>query len=363
MTSDTEIELYSLFIDSKSLRKMDSNIWSEKPIKARLQYKNNEYNILVSYRGAFTRKLPKKPYLIQFISPNTFYGNRELHLNAEYYDPSLMRNKLSFEFFEKIGVFAPKAKHILLKLNKNILGVYLQLESFDELFLQKRGISEGAIYYASNDDANFSLLDPDDHEPKKNILSGYTRKSGTEEDDNKLKEFLYKVNITSRSDFESMIHEYLNVNNYLRWLAGVVCTQNFDGFIQNYTIYENRNIGLYEISPWDYDATWGRDIKGRKLENEYVPITGYNTLTARLLDIPTIKNQYKEILEDILSNYFTTSFMEPKIQAQYSQLKKVVTLDPFKKNFVKTIDGEPEYILTFIKNRSQYLKDHLSKLD
>jgi spore coat protein H len=363
VTSITELDLYTINIKTKLLRKMENNIWESKPIRGSLIYKGNNYSILLSYRGAFTRKLPKKPYLLQFAPPETFEGNKELHLNAEYNDHSLMRSTLSFEFFESIGVHAPKAKHILLRLNKNLQGIYLQLESFDELFLQKRGLEEGAIFYASNDDANFSLLDPDYNEPKKNILSGYTRKYGTEEDDNKLKEFLYKINITPRNEFESMIHEYLNVENYLKWLVGVICTQNFDGFIQNYTIYENRNIGLYEISPWDYDATWGRDVKGRDLEYDYVPIQGYNTLTARLLDISTIRKQYKELLEEVLSTNFTTAYLEPKIQDLYSQLKPVIAKDPFKKNFVNKFHTEPEYIIEFIKNRNQYLKDHLSELD
>jgi spore coat protein H len=363
VTSEVDIDMYSLYVKPKLLRKLESNIWSSKLVDGTLRYLKNDYRILLSYRGAYTRKFPKKPYFIKFVTPESFNGNKELHLNAEYIDPSLMRARLSFDFFNDIGVHAPKAKHILLKLNGKLLGIYLQLEAFDELFLQKRGLNKGAIYYAINDDANFSLLDPDNYEPKEHILSGYKRKCGTEEDDNKLIEFLYKINITPRDEFEDMIKQYLNVKNYLTWLAGVVCTMNYDGFIQNYTLYENSINNLYEMSPWDYDATWGRDVPGRELELQYVPITGFNTLTARLLDIPSIRKQYKEILENVISTYFTTEYMEPKIQELYHQLKKVITLDPFKKNFVKKFDAEPEYILEFIKNRNQYLKDNMSLLD
>lgn len=363
MTSEVDIDVYSLYVKPKLLRRLDSNIWSSKLVNGTLHYLKNDYNILLSYRGAYTRKFPKKPYFIKFVTPETFNGYKELHLNAEYIDPSLMRAKLSFDFFTDIGVHAPNAKHVLLKLNGDMLGIYLQLEAFDELFLQKRGLNTGAIYYAVHDDANFSLLTPDNYEPKENILSGYKRKCGTENDDNRLIEFLYKINITPRDEFEEMIKQYLNVENYLTWLSGVVCTMNYDGFIQNYTLYENSITNRYEISPWDYDATWGRDVPGRELELKYVPITGFNTLTARLLDISSIRKQYKEILEGILSTIFTTEYMEPRIQELYLRLKKVITLDPYKKNLVKKFDAEPEFILNFIERRNQYLKEHLNTLD
>ncbi|MDI5788684.1 CotH kinase family protein [Bacillus licheniformis] len=38
--------------------------------------------------------------------------------------------------------------------------------------------------------------------------------------------------------------------------------------------------------PWDYDATWGRNIHGEEMEHNRIPAKGYNTLSARLLDIP-----------------------------------------------------------------------------
>ena len=79
--------------------------------------------------------------------------------------------------------------------------------------------------------------------------------------------------------------KYLDIDKYLRWLAGVVCTQNFDGFIHNYALYRNSETNLFEITPWDYDGTWGRDLHGRKLDHDFVPISGYNTLTGRLLHI------------------------------------------------------------------------------
>ena len=70
-----------------------------------------------------------------------------------------------------------------------------------------------------------------------------------------------------------------------------MCTQNFDGFVHNYALYVNDQ-GRFQVMPWDYDATWGRDIHGEEMAFDYIPVSGFNTLTARLLDIPAFKRDY-----------------------------------------------------------------------
>ena len=59
----------------------------------------------------------------------------------------------------------------------------------------------------------------------------------------------------------------------------------------------------------------GRDVQGRPLNHEYIRIQGYNTLSARLLDIPVFRKQYRSILEEILEEQFTVSFMMPKVES------------------------------------------------
>ena len=54
-----------------------------------------------------------------------------------------------------------------------------------------------------------------------------------------LQEMIIKINTISKEEFENEIVKYINVNAYLCWLAGVVFTQNFDGFVHNYALYQN----------------------------------------------------------------------------------------------------------------------------
>lgn len=149
-------------------------------------------------------------------------------------------------------------------------------------------------------DANFSLMSDLDKVTKRSLRLGYERKVGTPEDDYHLQEFIFNINTFSKSEFEKEIHKFVDIDKYLRWVAGVIFTSNYDGFVHNYALYRNSETRLFEIIPWDYDATWGRDVNGKMMESDYVPYDGFNTLTARLLYVDTFRKQYQLLLKEIM---------------------------------------------------------------
>jgi spore coat protein H len=363
MSEQSQLPVYQVFIHPNDLKELRTDIWCDDPVVGSLKVNKKKWDIDIVYRGAHTRKFKKKSYHINFYHPKYFNGAREIHLNAEYKDISLMRNKLSFDFFSSIGVLAAESKHVFLNLNGRQEGVYLQLESVDELFFQKRNYPLGAIFYAVDGDANFSLLSDLDEDVKESLDLGYDMKFGTPDDVGHLQELIYKINTLPRNEFEEGIQPYVDVNQYLRWLAGVICTQNYDGFVHNYSLIRNAVTGKFEVSPWDYDGTWGRDVNGKVMDYDYVRIEGFNTLTARILDVPRFRKEYRDLLENIITTEFTIERMKPKIEALYETIRPYFLKDPYIQHDIAKFDGEPEFILKFIKDRSRYISDHLSKLD
>ncbi|SDN40895.1 CotH kinase family protein [Bacillus sp. OK048] len=352
---------YEIFINPKWLQKLEDDIWGDDYVPAVLKIAKNSYKIGLKYRGNVIRKKKKKSYNIIFRSPYLVDGAHEIHLNAEYDDISLSRNKLSLDFFNRIGVTSPHSKHVQLYMNGFCKGLYLELESFDQHLLKKRNLPDGPIIYATNYFANFSLFSPE-NELKTSLDEGYTIKYGNQKDLSFLEDFIEMINTFSNEEFEKEVGKYLDIENYLRWLAGVVCTQNFDGFIHNYALYLNSEINRFEITPWDYDGTWGRDLHGRKLDHDFVPINGYNTLTGRLLHIYPKKAKYKEILSSILDNEFSLGALEPIIEEQFQTLKPYIRTDPHINMNEEQFLKEKNVFLHFIKNRNSYLKKEMASL-
>lgn len=354
---------YRLYIHPMDVNELRKDIWIDDPIPARLAINGKKYEIDIAYRGSHIRDFPKKSYRVSFYKPSTYRNANVIHLNAEYKDPSLIRNKLSFDFFNEIGCLAPQSRFIFLNLNGRNEGVYLELESVDERFLANRKLPAGSIFYAVDGDANFSLMSDLDKEVKKSLTFGYEQQCGMQEDVDHLHKMIIDINTISREDFEKEIVNYIDVDKYLRWLAGVVLTQNFDGFVHNYALYRNKENGLYEIIPWDYDATWGRDVNGKEMESDYLRITGFNTLTARILDTKTFRNQYKSLLGGIVNNQFTVDYLKPKIQTMHAMLRPYLLLDPYKNDDIDIFDKEPDYIFNYIEERSTFIKREIELLN
>ncbi|HDR8078427.1 TPA: spore coat protein CotH, partial [Bacillus cereus] len=185
---------YDFFIHPMYVVELKKDIWSDSPVPAKLTYGKKKYDIDIVYRGAHIREFEKKSYHVMFYKPKKFQGAKEIHLNSEFMDPSLIRNKLSLDFFHDIGVLSPKSQHVFIKINGQIQGVYLQLESVDENFLKNRGLPSGSIYYAIDDDANFSLMSERDKDVKTELFAGYEFKYSNKNSEEQLSEFVFQAN-------------------------------------------------------------------------------------------------------------------------------------------------------------------------
>ncbi|MFS0655985.1 CotH kinase family protein [Bacillus sp. 179-C3.3 HS] len=349
-----------IWIHPKDLMSLKKDVWNDEPVEAILKTGQTKSHIYASYRGSHIRKLKKKSYQIEYRKPKQRQGEAIFHLNAEYNDPSFIRNRLSFSFFERIGVLSPTASHIFLTINGRKEGIYLKIESVDELFFHKRQLEHGGIYYAVDDDANFSLISSFDKKPKKHLLLGYEKQAGTAKHDKQLSEFIYFLNTATDDLFAEKIGQYLDVTQYFLWLIGVVCTQNFDGFVHNYALYVNEH-GKFQILPWDYDATWGRDIHGDEMAFDYIPASGFNTLTARLLHIPSLKKTYYSLFQQVLDTHFSEEHLCPLIDKWHASILQRIEDDPYTKDRKEALQSERELIRTYINKRRRYLQTEIRK--
>ncbi|MEI4771860.1 CotH kinase family protein [Psychrobacillus sp. FJAT-51614] len=354
-----QIPSYFLIIEEDELNRLRKNLNSDDTVPSKLKVEKITYDIKIAYRGAYTRKFRKRSYTINFKDEEKFYGARKIHLNAEYRDPSLIRNKLSLDFFQDLGVLSPDSQHINLYRNRDLKGVYLQLESVDDLFLARRNLPSGPIYYGINNDANFSFTR--DEKPKESLMSGYLQAYGKPSDDDYLHKLITTINTTPESKFLDAVSQQLDMDKYLNWLIGAICTMNNDGFTHNYALYRNSETGLFEKLPWDYDATWGRKVSGGIMEHTYVPIEGKkgNHLLYLLFKLSEFRKLYKKKLEETLETKFTIKYMEPKVLSLHQSVRPHLLLDPYKNRKIEIFDHEPDIIFQFIKDRRNYLQRKL----
>ncbi|WP_211747499.1 CotH kinase family protein [Paenibacillus sp. Marseille-Q4541] len=346
------LPVYHIVVPTKEYEKLSSDIWSNTFVNAVMSIGGKEQSIRLRYRGGHTRGYIKKSFEIRTIS-------KTYHFNAEYDDPSLLRNALSFRYFESIGVPAPSTQHCVLYMNGEPMGVYLRIESVKMAFFRKRNIPVSSIYYAVNDQADFSM---DSYLADEDNTLGYYLIKGTSSDQVKLHSFIRELNQKSKLELLQLLHSRVDTDNYLRWLCGAVLTGNYDGFHQNYTLFESKKHRKYGMIPWDYEGTWGRNCYGTRVDSNMVRIQGYNKLTGKLLAYRVFRQQYKKLMRKYLIESFTEKRIMPMINRMHKNIANEVHQDPYYRWHSDVFASEPEIIRDYVVARRCFLKEELAKL-
>ena len=342
-------------IDQFAQNEMRRNLWNDNFVHALLTADHTELTIKMRYRGGHTLNYPKKSYEIRV-------GNRRLHYNAEFDDPTMMRNALSFQFFEKIGVVSPRTRHVNLFINGVPQGVYLEIEGVDRTFFSKRNVQMRSLLYAINNNANFRLTG-EDKMKKQSLSAGYEIVIGTPKELVRIADFVKKIRTLKGSELKVYLRRHLDIPQYLRWLAGAVCTGNYDGFEQNYALFRTSKSLKYLISPWDYEGSWGRDCYGEINNYKTLRITGYNGLTAALLSFPDIRIQYRNILHNILEQEFNLHTLGPKITDLHSELYPHLIADTSRKHSAYSVHSDLNVFYQYIQERREFLINEMDKLN
>ncbi|MGE7842745.1 CotH kinase family protein [Lysinibacillus sp. NPDC093712] len=180
----------------------------------------------------------------------SLYGLKKLNLNNNYSDSTLMREYISYELMEKMGLPTPAHSYMYVTVNGEERGLYLGVEAVDETFL--------ANNYSSNDGF---LFKPDgtgsDLKYISDNIADYTGIGLKTNEDNvensKLTEMLDAIN--NGGDIE----KYIDVDEMLRYFAVNTALVNLDSYQgnmkHNYYLYENN--GVFSIIPWDYNMSFG----------------------------------------------------------------------------------------------------------
>ncbi|MCB0748033.1 MAG: CotH kinase family protein, partial [Ignavibacteriae bacterium] len=94
----------------------------------------------IRIRGNTSRESAKKSFKLSFntfIKGRKFYSLEKLNLNGEHNDPSIIRSKLCWDFFNDIGIASSRASHAAVYINGDYYGLYISVEHIDENFIKK----------------------------------------------------------------------------------------------------------------------------------------------------------------------------------------------------------------------------------
>lgn len=289
------------------------------------------------------------------IENQRFYGFKQLNLNNNFNDESLMREKVTADMFREYGLVSSQTTFCIINVDygegSQFFGLYTLVEEMDDTTIDNQlGDDSGNLYKPDGDAATFSDGSYDQDE--------LVKKSNEDEDDYSDVLALYNsINSSTReSDIDSWMAELesiFDVDMFLKWLAANFTMQNWDTYgnmTHNYYLYNNPETDLLTWIPWDNNEAL-QDGKQTLYSLSLDEANSEWPLIRYIIDTPEYETKYKEYLQSFISDVFTAQDLQSRYETYYNLIKEYAYLE------------EPSY--TYISSSSSFdsavdtLKEHV----
>lgn len=345
-------------------------------------------NVGIGYRGtvSFTTGAKRNPMQIKLDYINrsqNHQGYTSLKLSNSLRDPSMVREVLGYEIARKY-MHAPKAAYTQLYINNENRGLYVNLESIDEVFLRTHFGSSGNTFFKANSDT------------KTEVPEGCTRSYSALFYDAKTDCYLRNYEMLSTTGWDELIEmtrllkespkdagKVIHIDQALWMLAFnnvLVNLHSYSGAIShNYYMYRDEQ-GRFNPIIWDLNLCFGSyknttvgssDLSLEGLQN-MDPLLHQNDdakpLIKALLQHPEYKKIYLSHMKTILLENFENDWYQKRAQ----ELQKLIltsftadpykfyTLDEFNKSLNTTIGTTSKIpgIVELMSKRARFLRKH-----
>jgi spore coat protein CotH len=260
------------------------------------------------------------------IEDQRFYGFKQLNLNNNFGDQSLLHEKVAADLFRDFGVVSAKTSFCAVYVDYGegvqYFGLYTIVEEVDDTVLEDQfGNNDGNLYKPDGGAAAFSEGSYNESEMEK--------KNNEDEADYSDVEALYTIiNSEERlSDVEvwkDSLEEVFNVDGFLKWLAVNTVIQNWDTYgtmTHNYYLYNDPDTGLLNWIPWDNNEALS-DGKRSSIFSLGLTEVGDNwPLISYIIDIPEYKEVYDGYLAQFVDEVFTEEAMAETIDEWYELIQ------------------------------------------
>ncbi len=256
-----------------------------------------------------------------------FYGFKQLNLNNNFDDASLMREKVGADLFRSFGLASAQTAFCVVYIDNGsgpqYYGVYTLVEEVDDTVLENQfNADDGNLYKPDGDAASFASGSYDASEMEK--------KSNEELNDYTDVEALYTIinssdRITQPDQWKSDLNAVFDVDVFLKWLAANTVMQNWDTYgimTHNYYLYNNPDNSKLTWIPWDNNEALQNGKQGGALSLSLTEVGNNWPLIRYLMDVEAYEEQYKSYTLQFIDEVFIPSHMVATYDIYYELLKE-----------------------------------------
>ena len=341
---DTELPRIDLSISGSNLQSLYADPESNTEYFAVFYFTRGDsivgpLDVGLRFRGDTIRNKEKKSFRISFNSIDAgadLYGIEKMDLNAEVNDPSLIRSKLGWDLFRYLGVPASRSNHVLLYINNNFYGVYLNTEHIDERYVKSRFDNNDGNLYRNLWPADLVYLGAGQEVYKYEYQGRRAYALRTNEDWDDYEDLAVLITSLDQNSGESLkasLENLLNVQQFLKAMAVDVIMGNWDGYSgdkNNYFLYRDQLSGRFEYIPYNLENSVGIDFR----EVDWTTRSIYNwnlslrPLFEKILEVDEYREQYTFYLKRVAA-YVSSAAFNDELLRWRQQISPFVEVDGY----------------------------------
>jgi spore coat protein H len=314
---DYGLVLVEIIMDSEQLSRLNSTVWDKLPIPCKVIIDGQTFSAHVTYAGKSTIDDLKKSYKIRFDS-GRYRGHKEYRISAQSLDPTLLKSHVGFDIFRALELPTPDIDYASVYLNKDFTGLFQLIEPVDAAFFERRHLSYSSLFKAQYGNADFNTA------TLSKLEQGFDVQSDPESY-HELIALIETLNSKSKNKKPADLENMVDIDNSIRYLVASVILNNWDGYQNNFFIFRDLESKKFGFVPWDLDRVLEPDAS--KLLTPNASIWGENKLIAALLENPTHKKEYLDLLEQTLSKTYPLAKMLDIIEETSSKVRPAFEAD------------------------------------
>ncbi|HMC98363.1 MAG TPA: CotH kinase family protein, partial [Flavobacteriales bacterium] len=298
----------------------------------------------VRLKGNSSYGLPEKKSMKidfnEYVSGQKYHGLKKLNLNNGFNDPTMLREKVFFDYCLEQGVLAPRAIFGNVGMNGDLLGFYGVVEQVDKTFLDRWVDDQDGNLFKAGDAfgmggggvaADLAWYGAD----QTTYAERYELK--TNETANDWSDLLALIDLLNNSSEADLIAQFPGQwvwEPMLRSLAIDNLFSNLDAYInsaRNYYIYHDSTTFQWNWIKWDANEAFGRYSGG--VQNLVNLAPNYLANTRPLMTkIMTVAPFYEDYLTQYCAAFenFTNAHLDQHIDSLVTLIQAHVYADPNK---------------------------------
>ena len=265
-------------------------------------------------------------------------GLDEFNFHNLVADQSSLSDALGYEFFRECGVPASRTAYAWLEMSvagrmtNQALGLYALVEPVNDAFAARWFGSKKAPLFKPVTYQLFEHLG-DDWAAYEAIYDLKT--DATPAQQQRVIEFARLVSRATDEEFARRAGEFLDLDEFARFLAGVVLLSNYDSFLangQNFYVYLDPRSNKFGFIPWDLDLAWGSFFllatrEEREQASIWHPWVGRHRLLERVMSVESFRGLYRAHLEDFLQRLFVPERLHRRVDEVAAIIRPAVAAE------------------------------------